>query len=273
MNLQTTTLTTYQSRLSIFNDFLNQQNITDINNIQPDTIRLFLSEQTKRVNKATIKHYYITLCIFFKFMYQNNITDNNVMLLISKPKVPKRTLRVFSNNEIKLILNHFDKNEFIGYRNYTIMSVLFATGIRISELCNLNCFDIMFELDIINIIGKGDKQRHIPLSATLKKIMLKYFKLRNDYIDEKRLYQSKYFFITRVGKKLNRDNVEWLFIKIKNYYNISGDRFSAHTFRHTFDKTYLLNGGDIFSLQKILGHEKIETTRKYIDLNETEIKI
>ena len=97
--------------------------------------------------------------------------------------------------------------------------------------------------------------------------------MRNEYITEKSLNQSRFYFITRTGNKINRDNIEWLFIKIKNSYNIQGDRFSAHTFRHTFAKTYLLNGGDIFSLQKILGHEKIETTRQYIDLNETEIKI
>lgn len=65
----------------------------------------------------------------------------------------------------------------------------------------------------------------------------------------------------------------WLFIKIKRYYGIDGKRFSAHTFRHTFAKAFILNGGDIFSLQKILGHSKIEDTKKYIELNETEVKV
>lgn len=273
MNLQTSTLNSYENRLNIFNDYLNNAGYKNITDITADTIREFLAQKANCVSKSTLWAYYITLNIFFKFLYRNNLISNNIIENVSKPRKKKHTLRVFNNTEIKLILNYFDKSTFIGFRNYAIMCTLFSTGIRISELCNLNCVDIMFELDMINIIGKGDKQRHIPITATLKKIMLKYFKMRNEYITEKSLNQSRFYFITRTGNKINRDNIEWLFIKIKNSYNIQGDRFSAHTFRHTFAKTYLLNGGDIFSLQKILGHEKIETTRQYIDLNETEIKI
>ena len=103
---------------------------------------------------------------------------------VYKPKVSKRQIRSFSNTEVNMILKHFDRNTFVGFRNYAIMITLFATGIRISELCGLQAVDIMFELNVINIIGKGDKQRKVPMSENLRKILLKYFKMRNEYIDE-----------------------------------------------------------------------------------------
>lgn len=273
INLQDNTIKSYEYKLLLFDEYLSKYELNNINDINADIVRNFLAEQSKRLNKLSLKHYYSTLNIFFNFLAKNKLVNENIMNYVSVPKVPKRTLRTFTNNEVRLLLNHFDKNEFLGYRNYVIMSTLFSTGLRISELCDLLCTDILFELDIMNIIGKGDKQRHVPLSPALKKLLLSYFKKRNAYIDENGLFQSRYFFITRKAQKLKRENVEWLFIKVKRNYNIEGGRFSAHTFRHTFAKYYLLNGGDIFSLQRILGHSKIEETRKYIDLTETEIKV
>lgn len=274
MNLQQNTISSYESKLKVFQNYIRgRDDVNCVNDITSDVIRDFLSFSRKRVSKSTVKHYYNTLNIFFKFLVKNKIISENIIEDITKPKVPKRDIRSFSNSEINIILKHFDKNDFVGYRNYAIMTTLFGTGMRISELCNLQAVDVMFELNVINIIGKGDKQRRIPISETLRKILLKYFKIRNEYIDKHRLNQSRHFFISRNTTPMTRDNVEWIFIKIKRDYNLQGDRFSPHTFRHTFAKNYLLNGGEIFSLQKILGHSKIETTKKYIALNDQEVKI
>lgn len=273
INLQTTTIKAYEYKLKLFNEYISQESINSVENITADNIRCFLFEQSKRLGKVSVKHYYSTLRIFFNFLVAENVLAYSPMRSVSTPKIPKRQLRTFTNNETKLLLNHFDKNSFIGFRNYVIMNTLFASGMRITELCNLHCTDIFFEVSLINIIGKGDKQRHVPISPVLKKLLLAYFKRRNEYITENGLQQSRYFFITRKATQIHRDNVAWLFIKIKRYYGIEGKRFSAHTFRHTFAKAFILNGGDIFSLQKILGHSKIEDTKKYIELNETEVKV
>lgn len=273
MNLQPNTITNYESKLKIFHRYINDNEIKDVSEISSETVREFLAYHKPRVSKSTIKQYYNTLNIFFKFLVKEKVLKENIIEDVSKPRVPKREIRAFSNSEVNIILKHFDRNVFTGFRNYTIMITLFATGMRISELCGLQAIDIMFELNVINIIGKGDKQRKVPMSENLRKILLKYFKMRNEYIDENQLCQSKYFFITRKSTPMTRDNVEWLFIKIRKYYNLQVDRFSPHTFRHTFAKNYLLNGGDIFSLQKILGHSKIETTKKYISLNDREVKM
>lgn len=273
MNLQPNTIISYESKLKIFNRYINNTNIQDISEITSETVREFLAFHKSRVSKTTIKQYYVVLNIFFGFLKKDKLITENIIDDISKPRVPKRDIRAFSNSEVNMILKYFDRNTFNGFRNYAIMTTLFATGMRISELCNLQAVDIMFELNVINIIGKGDKQRKIPISETLRKILIKYFKMRNEYVDEKKLFQSRHFFITRNATQMTRDNIEWLFIKIRQHYNLDTERFSPHTFRHTFAKNYLLNGGDIFSLQKMLGHSKIETTKKYITLNDKEIKM
>lgn len=273
INLQKNTIAGYEYKLKLFNEYLNATEIKSVEDITADNIRGFLFLQSKRIGKLSVLHYYNALNIFFRFLKTNKLLAENPMDLVKKPKAPKRSLRSFTNSEVNLILNYFDKNSFVGFRNYALMSMLLASGMRISEVCNLLCTDILFELDTIVVIGKGDKERHVPISPLLKKIMLRYFKKRNEYIKSKSLFQTKYFFITRSAQGMKRENVEQLFIKIKRSYNIDGKRFSAHTFRHTFAKAYLLNGGDIFSLQKILGHSKLEETQKYIEMNETEIKI
>ena len=273
INLQKDTISSYEYKLKLLDEYLQTVGINTVSDITADNIRGFLFLQSKRISKLSVRHYYNALNIFFRFLKRNKLLEDNPMELVNAPKVPKRSLRSFTNSEVNILLNYFDKNDFIGFRNYTVMSMLLASGMRISEVCNLLCTDIFFELDTIVIIGKGDKERHVPISPLLKKIMLRYFKKRNEYIKSKGLFQTKYFFITRTAQKLKRDNIAWLFIKIKQSYNIEGKRFSAHTFRHTFAKAFLLNGGDIFTLQKILGHSKIEETKKYIGLNETEIKI
>lgn len=273
LNLQNSTIEQYKSVIENFFDFIDIYDLKDIENIRETHIMEFLVSKKNKVRKITVKGYFVILKVFFNYLYHENFISHNIMGNMKKPKVPKYKVKVFSNEEIKLILNYFDKSTFIGFRNYAIMCILFSTGMRKGELCNMYCTDIMFESGVINIIGKGDKQRHIPISPTLRKILLKYFKMRNEYIVNKGLLQNKFFIISKTGNKMQPDNVTLIFYTIKNSYKIQSDRFSAHTFRHTFAKTYLLNGGDIFSLQKILGHEKIETTRQYINLNETEIKI
>lgn len=273
INLQTPTIVSYEYKLKLFDEYLNGENVSRLNDITADNIRGFLLLQSNRISKLSVRHYFSVLRIFFNFLEFDGLLAPNPIKKVKAPKVPKRELRTFTNNETMLILNYFDKSEFIGFRNYTIMSMLFSTGLRVSELCKLQCFDILFEADLINIIGKGDKERHVPISPVLKKLLLRYFKRRNEYIKEQRLSQSRFFFITRTATQIHRDTVTKLFIQIKRSYNIEGKRFSSHTFRHTFAKTFILNGGDLFSLQKILGHSKIEDTKKYIQLNETEVKI
>lgn len=273
INLQTRSIQTYEHTLRLFFSYIEEQQINDVADITTDHIRMFLFYQRERVSKRTVRGYFATLSVFFKFLAKEKDIPENIMEDVEKPKLPDRKPRFFRNEEIKLLLDYFDKSTFLGYRNYMMMCFLFSTGVRLGELSELYCNDIMFDMNLINIIGKGDKQRYVPISPVLKKILQTYMKKRNEYIAEKKLLQSKYFLISRTGGRLLQSNIELIFLGIKKDNKINGKRFSAHTWRHTFAKNYILNGGDVFSLQKILGHSSLEITKQYCELNDEDVKM
>ena len=113
----------------------------------------------------------------------------------------------------------------------------------------------------------------MPLSHTLRKVILKYLQKRGEYIAEHKLLKSPYLIINKDRERLGVSAISCIIAKIGKDENITGVRVSPHTFRHTFAKFFLLNGGDLFSLQKILGHSDIEMTKRYVEMNEVELKI
>lgn len=270
-NLQANTIESYNYTLNYFFDFLENQRINKLEEIDSDVVNQFLKLKSKEVSKTTIRNYYVTLRAFFNFLYKKKYINDNPFNYLQEPKIPKRKKTIFKNSEIQKLME-FDLNNFFGMRNYCIMAFLFSTGLRVSELCNLKLNNIDFDIDLIDIIGKGDKQRYVPLNELLKSIIIKYIKNRNEYLTEHNL-KSNYLFISRTGKKLNPVNVQDIFRKIKEKHKIDKKRFSPHTFRHTFATDFLMNGGDVFSLQKILGHSNLETTKEYIGMDEKLVKI
>ena len=273
MNLQVKTIMNYKQRLGDFEKFLLEHNIDDVLLVTADTVREYLGSMNGRVKKITVLSYYLALSSFFNYLTEQEIIPKKPMDKVKKPRVGKRIIRAFTPKEIHLLLSAFDKNTFLGFRNYTIMSVFFSTGIRKAELMQLTCLDILFEIDMINVIGKGDKQRHIPLSPVLRKILLKYIKKRKEYIDESSHANCRYLFINKSCRPMTESTVNIIFANLKKEFQMQGARISAHTWRHTFAKTFLLYGGDMITLQMILGHSDVSTTKQYINLNDSDIKV
>nr|WP_281240877.1 tyrosine-type recombinase/integrase [Sporolituus thermophilus] len=180
--------------------------------------------------------------------------------------------RTFTAVEIKKMLNAFKGDTFYEIRNRCIISLFFSTGIRMNELIELKLQDINITTDLIRIQkGKGMKERFVPISRAMKRILIEYLKHRQEYLADKNP-DCPYVFPSRTGQKMTSSALESMFKKLKHELNLQGEKISCHTWRHTFAKNYLLNGGDIFSLQKILGHADLESTRIYLQLNDQEIK-
>lgn len=171
------------------------------------------------------------------------------------------------------MLNSFDTDTFIGLRNYTLLAFLLSTGVRRSEFIDLSLLDVDLKSDTIRIIGKGDKERLIPISRKLKLIIKRYLRVRAEYLTKDcKGATSTAFFISRYGERLRLSGSNSIFQKIKKGLDLKGKRFSAHIWRHTFAKSFLLNGGDVFTLQNLLGHTEIETTKVYINLDTSELR-
>lgn len=202
---------------------------------------------------------------FFNWLHTEGFIDTNPFKGIGLIKAEKRIIETFSNAQVKALLDAPNRSSFTGYRDYTIMMTLLDCGVRISELAGVDLADINWRDRTIKVYGKGRKERLVPFSRTLEKTLRTYTEVRG-VLETDRLF-------------VNIDNdpfrVRGIQQAIKDHgqaARIKGVRCSPHTFRHTFAKMYIMNGGDAFSLQKILGHTSLEIVRMYVNLFSTDVR-
>jgi len=157
-----------------------------------------------------------------------------------------------------MMLDACDLSTTLGYRDYTIILVLLETGIRVSELCGLRIQDV--HDDHIRVFGKGNKEREVGISPQVGKQLWKYV---NHYRKPTDKNESRVF-MNRYGQPVTPNGVAQLLIDVKNRAGITGVRVSAHTFRHTFARMYLEQGGEIYKLSRLMGHSSVEVTEEYL---------
>ena len=272
-NLRPKTLDSYLYHLKAFLVDMDTKGLHFIHEVTLDTLTDYIANIDRHLSTVTIRGRYIVLKLFFSYLYTTGIIENNLFTTLKAPKVSKRIIYAFSAVEIQEILNCFDKSSYIGFRNYTIMAVLFSTGIRKSELLQLRLSDILANNDAVKVIGKGDKERIIPISPALQRILQAYLKKRKEYQQSLNVSIPCWsLWVSRRGSALTTSGLNMIFKQLKLSKKSWSTRVSAHTWRHTFAKLYLLNGGDIFTLQKVLGHGDSTTTSLYLDMNITELK-
>jgi len=203
---------------------------------------------------------------FFKYLFEEGIVPHNLAEEIKLVKAEKKMIQTFTKEQVVALLQQPDKKTFTGLRDYTMMVVMLETGMRIGELLHLKVDDVFLkELELRIQKGKGGKARRVPIQKTCAKILKQYLGERGDAetdalfisIDEAplhiRTFQEN---VQEYGKKAG----------------ITGVRVSPHTFRHTMAKFYILNGGDVFTLQQILGHSTLDMVRYYVELFSKDIK-
>lgn len=173
----------------------------------------------------------------------------------------------FSHTQMKSIISYYKKVRSIqgkfytNERNLATVYLLFGTGIRSGELLNLKWTDVDLVNSSITVFGKSRKTRTIPLTLKLCKIISEY-----QSVCTRTLPEAEYFYSNKMGTHTTKDGLETQFKTLKKHVNTGDIRCSPHTFRHTFAREYILAGGTVFSLQKILGHSQIETTNRYVNL-------
>lgn len=253
--------------------YTQKQNIERIEDVKGDLLQdYFIFLRGKKYSPYTLRGNWITLNVFFNFLTEHGILlGNPLKRAVKKPVLPKEKARTFKTAEILSILNHYDKTDFCGMRNFTIMAVFYGTGIRRSELLNLMVYDIDMDARLLVVTGKGDKMREIPISPRLARILKQYIAMRQTLL-VKRKSDCSYLFVSNHGNRLSQDGLKQVFRNLKDDLNIEGRRVSPHTWRHSFARNFLVNGGNVFTLQKILGHSDIATTQVYITWTEDEVR-
>lgn len=207
---------------------------------------------------------------FFLFLMDENIIDNNPAELLETPKIGRKLPTVLTVEEIEAMLKSIDMSHPEGERNAAILEVLYGSGLRVSELVQLKLSQLFPEEGFIQVIGKGNKERLVPLGEPGWHRLNIYLNQVRKHIPVKKGYEN-YVFLNRHGRPLTR---QMIFIIMKELAKKAGiqKKVSPHTFRHSF-ATHLLEGGaDLRAIQEMLGHESITTTEIYTHIDDTFLK-
>jgi integrase/recombinase XerD len=207
---------------------------------------------------------------FYKFMLYERRIAHDPTELLDAPKIGRHLPEVLSIPEIEAILNGIDLSKPEGHRNKAIIEVMYGCGLRVSEVVNLRISNLHFRENYIRIIGKGDKERLVPIGHTAQQAVLLYLEGYRMHLKIKK-GEEDFVFLNRRGSRLSR---EMIFMMIKEMAAAAGIRktISPHTFRHSF-ATHLVEGGaDLRAVQEMLGHESITTTEIYTHLDREYVK-
>ena len=207
---------------------------------------------------------------FFRWCYQEELIEKNVVARLSMPKPEKRVIQAFTEEHIRKILSSIDTSTELGFRDYAIVVLFLDTGMRLSEVCTLTIDNV--HDDYVKVFGKGRKEREIGIHPEVSKLLWKYIHKYRHPLDpnEKALFLAE---SSDRGKPLQANGVKQVIERIKEATGIKDVRLSAHTFRHTFAKMYLENGGELFKLSRELGHSDIDVTKVYLeDFGSTEAR-
>lgn len=229
------------------------------------SVRMVNEMLDKGLSAHTVNGKIRTLQQFFKFLFQEGITERNITDGLKPIKADKKMVHTFTEEQVQTVLDLADQTTFTGLRDYAIMLVFLETGMRVMELCSLKIADIDFEENTIRILmGKGRKSRSVPIQATCVHALKRY-------LEERGQQPIGDLWMTVFNTPLARNTIIGLvkeYIKKAQLTSVQG---ACHIFRHTMAKFFLLNGGDIFTLQYLLGHATLEMTRYYIELFGTDI--
>ena len=281
----TRTIEAVTSAIRYFCDFLERENIsTDILKVGVSDLRAFIQylqgknkydrhpynyEKDQKLSPYTINCYVRSIRAFWGWLLSEELIEHNPMTRVRPPKTPYRLIPILSDREIQALISKINRSTAVGYRDYVIILTLLDSGMRVGELVGLKTDDIDFDEGLMRVVGKGSKERMVPFGARVAKELWKYKAM---YRPETESPVCRNFFLTREGRPLNANRVEKRMSIYKNKAGISGKRCSPHMLRHASATRFLKCGGDPFTLQKILGHTKLDMTRHYVSQVDMDIK-
>ena len=262
------TILSYEASLKEFLKYLDTLKINYLT-INKDDVYNYLKElDKKKYTNSTISRHLSSLRTFYTYLYSKQKIKTNYFLLIQNPKKAKKLPNFLNFNEIEDLLNFKEYKNVIDYRDKLVLELLYATGMRVSELCNIKLNDINYQKESIKTLGKGKKERIVYYGKYAKEALENYLQYRPLLLKNK---ESEYLFLNKQGNNLKRISVSQIVIKRLNEASIY-HKASAHSIRHTFATHLLENGADIRTVQELLGHSKLSTTQIYTHLTSEYLK-
>lgn len=280
MNCSEKTIEWYRQKLSHFCFVLEEEyEVIDLEQVTVTHLRLFVDRmiQTKTgenhpykplqedtpIRDVTVKGYVQVIRGFFNWCVKEDLIAKSPALRLENLKVGKYVIKTFSKEQIELMLKACNTHTMVGFRDYTIILLLLDTGIRVSELCGLTLDHVYLSVineAFIKVLGKGRKEREVGIGPDVAQYLWKYINLHR----HPRSSNDQTLFINIFGDRLTLYGVEQMLEEVEKRAGISGVRVSPHTFRHTFARMFLENGGEVYKLSLLLGHSSVLVTENYL---------
>jgi integrase/recombinase XerD len=233
-------------------------------------VQQFMYETAKQLNARSQARLLSGLRNFFNYLIFEEYRANNPTSLIEAPKIGRKLPDTLSVKEIDILISCIDLSTDEGERNRTIIETLYSCGLRVSELTNLKISDLFFEEGFIRVLGKGNKQRFVPINDQTKKYITLYQTAIRNHIKIQKGFEDT-LFLNRRGKQLTRVMIFTIVKKLAEKAGIHKS-ISPHTFRHSFATHLLERGANLLAIQQMLGHESITTTEIYMHLDKRFLK-
>ena len=270
-NLSENTTSSYKNDLHKFLAFLNESKIKDFSEVSSNLITKFFDHQRKSgIDSATSARYMSSIKGFFRFLENNSYIEKNPTDKLSPVKKGRKLPTVLTLPEIEMILNTPNTSDITGLRDKAILETFYSSGLRVSELINLKINDLHFDDEVIRVLGKGSKERIVPIGSSAVKWVKEYLTRSRPFLEKKTKSQN-FVFLNKRGTKLSR---MWIWKIFDHYAKEAGIKkeIHPHIFRHSF-ATHLLEGGaDLRAVQEMLGHADISTTQIYTHVDRNYIK-
>jgi len=264
------TIDAYQRDLRQYLNHIYNIKIKNLSEIKSTHIREYVRILNNRgMAPTSISRIISSIRGYHKYLSGEKIVEENPTLTINNPKVPQKLPDVLSEKEISSIIGSIDESSQFYYRDKAMLEMLYSCGIRVSELCSLEISDLFLDDELIRVIGKGSKERLLPIGGKAKTYLNEYLIHSRDRLKKKT--ETSYIFLSRNGKVLTRAMVNKILNKWTRSSGITRS-ISPHMLRHSF-ATHLLEGGaDLRFVQALLGHSDITTTQIYTHIDKHHLK-
>jgi site-specific recombinase XerD len=266
-NVADNTLDSYISDINQLCLYCKELKIDRLEDVSREGIENFLmSLYDKNLEKRSICRKISSLKMFFNYLFLFDYIPDNPITRIKRPKLSRRMPKFFTKKQIDVMYNNIPSSNNIKIiRDKAILELLYSSGLRVSELVNLEYNNIDFSEKKIIIIGKGNKKRIVPITNIAKKCMINY----SSKIENHRAY--KYFFLTGKFQQLHRNDI-YKTVKLYTSKITTEKGFSTHSIRHTFASHLLDAGADLYAIKDMLGHSKLGTTEIYTHINPVTVR-
>ena len=265
------TINNYTKDILEYLKYLEQDNITLTNTGLNLARNYAYTLANKNLKPTSINRKLSSIRNFYRFLITQEVVKSNPFDAIETIKIEKKLPNYLYLDDLETLFNSIDQSTPLGVRNYCLLELLYGTGIRVSELCNIKLHDIDFYNNNILITGKGNKQRYVPIHQSLREILITYLNFaRNKLLKDSDEIVDNLFVNHRGGPLTSRGVRDIL----KNLVNESGlnVKISPHVLRHSFATHMLDYGADLRSVQKLLGHENLSTTQIYTHVSKEKLK-